>query len=293
MAEQVGGSLAALIQRRVEADSFRLPVFNPVALKVMQSLREQADMSQVERLICKDPGLAAEVLRVANSALFSGLSASADLKQALVRLGSAQVTNVVMLAAQEQAFQAGSPMLESRMKRLWLHSMISAMAGRWIADKAGLRDEREHAFLAGLLHDVGSLVIVRVMDELIRDGQATDVTDQLLDELIDSLHTNFGYQVLVAWELPQMYADVTRDHEQDARRSAPPLLAVIRLVDAACRLLGVGQPADPDVVLEDLPETQRLGLKPVVLAELEIFIEDTAHKAGCKDVGRVDGAIGA
>ena len=289
MSEDPNGSLAGRIQRQVEHEGFRLPVFNPVAVKLMQVLEDAPDMAQVERLILKDAGLAAELMRVANSPLFSGLNQTPDLHTALVRLGTKQVVSIAMLAAQEQAFKAQHPLLANMMKHLWLHSMCSAVAARWVAERCGLRAERETAFMAGLLHDVGSLAIVRILDDLLAKGEAPVPTESLLEDLVSSLHTNFGYQVLVAWELPTVYADVARDHDDSLSRSAPPLQAIIRLVDAACALLGVGQPPATGYELEDLEETTRLGLKPVHLAELELLIEDAAHKAGCTSVGRAPG----
>lgn len=268
-------SITALIAERVESENFKLPVFNQVALDIQTAINADADLKDIEKLILKDQALASEILRVANSAFFAGLAKLSNIQQALTRLGLNRVLGVVMMAAQKQAFKATHPFLAGLMLKLWQQASASAGACRWVALKAGYRDLAESAFLAGLLHDLGSLVILKVLDDILKKGAGdAELTESVILEVIDTLHCEYGFRVMESWQFPPEYAVVARDHALPAFDAQNTLLVIVRLVDAACRKVGIGMGSDPELVLEALPEAQSLGIRDVHLAELEIEIEE-------------------
>jgi len=273
-------SITSLIARRVEREDFKLPVFNRVALDIQAAIDGDADLKTIEGLILRDQALASEILRVANSAFFAGLAKMNNVQQALIRIGLQRVLSVVMLAAQKQAFTAKNPFLAQLMDTLWQHAAASAGGCRWVALKSGYRELAEPAFMAGLLHDLGSLVILKVLDEISREENAPEFTEAVILEVIDSLHNDYGFRVMQAWQLPADYAVVAREHHAATPDLGNPLLVIVRLVDAACRKVGIGMASDPDLVLEALPESQTLGIKDVYLAELEIELEDMVEQFG-------------
>lgn len=273
-------SITSLIAAKLASDDFKLPVFNQVALELQQALREDVDLKSIEKIILKDAALASEVLRVANSSFFAGLAKLQSIQQALVRLGMNRVMSVVMIATQKQAFKAKDPFITQVMKKLWEQAIASAGACRWVAVKYGYRNLAEPAFLAGLMHDLGSLVVLKVLDELTQSGQAADLTEAVILEVIDSLHTEYGYKVMQGWHLPPEYAVVARDHHLDGVDGQNVLLQIVRLIDAACSKVGIGLCSNPDLVLEGLPEAHLLGVKDVHLAELEIELEEMIEQFG-------------
>ena len=267
-------SIKTLIANRVDSNDFKLPVFSPVALEIQQAINEDADLRDIEIMIHKDQAMAAEILRLANSAFFAGLAKQRTISQALVRLGLNRVFSIVMMAAQKQAFHASNPFLNELMETLWKHAAASAAGCRWVAQRCGYSELADDAFLAGLLHDLGSLVVLKATDEILADGKATDMTNEVMKEVIDSLHTEYGHRVMLAWELPQQYIEAAREHHLPETSSPNMLLHIVKLVDAVCRKVGIGLVHDPDLALEGLPEVKQLGIKDVHLAELEIELED-------------------
>ncbi len=267
-------SITALIAAHVNNKDFKLPVFNPVALEIQRAISADVELPVIEAMILKDQALATEILRVANSAFFAGLQKQKTVQQALVRLGVSRVFSMVMLAAQRQAFTARQPFLNEVMDKLWQHTAASAGTCRWVAIKCGYHELAESAFLAGLLHDLGSLVVLKVLDEISASGEVAELTDSVIVEVIESLHEEYGFKVMESWELPQQYADIARDHHLASADSANVLIQIVRLVDGACRKIGIGMTHDPDLVLEAMPEAQALGIKDVHLAEMEIELEE-------------------
>lgn len=266
--------ITSLIDSRVKSADFTLPVFSPVAKEIQTAINNEAEIEEIEKIILKDQSMAAEVLRLANSAFFAGRARQNTVGQALLRLGVKRVYSMVMMAAQQQCFQANDPHLDALMKTLWQHSAAGASACRWVALKCGHQTHAEDAFLAGLLHDLGSLMVLKATDELLASGQTSELTADVAAEVIEALHTDYGHRVMEEWELPPQYALIARDHHLPQGDPSNTLLGIVRLVDAVCAKVGIGMNYDPDIDLADLPEVTYLGIKDTHLAELETELEE-------------------
>jgi HD-like signal output (HDOD) protein len=105
------------------------------------------------------------------------------------------------------------------------------------------------------------------------------VSENLMQEVLETLHCDMGYRLMLKWELPEQYARVARDHHAMEFEEADVLLNIVRLLDTACKKLGIGQAADADIVLAATQEAQTLGLKDIKLAELEVMLEDAVEQA--------------
>lgn len=267
-------SIASLIDARVNSKDFTLPVFSPVAQEIQAAISKNANIDEIEKIILKDQSMAAEILRLANSAFFAGLLKQKTIGQALLRLGVNRVYNMVVAAAQMQSFQARHKPFDDLMKTLWQHAAASAAASRWVAAKCGYKEYAENAFLAGLLHDLGSLMVLKATDQIMSNGEAAELTPEVIHEIIDVLHCKYGHRIMESWDLPPQYAVIARDHHLKDYDPGNVLLAIVRLVDAVCAKVGIGLTHDPDIALEALPEAKSLGIKDVHLAELEIELED-------------------
>lgn len=276
----IENSLTSMIAARVDSDDFSLPVFSQVALDVQDAIHADAELKCIEALILKDQALASEILRVANSAFFAGLAKQQNIQQALVRLGTARALSLVMLTARKQAFSARHPFLGKIMEQLWQHAAASATACRWVAIKCGYHELAETAFMAGLFHDLGSLVVLKALDEILLSQGAQELTEPVIREVFSSLHADYGYRIMQSWHLPLQYADIARVHHENASDHSDVLLLIVRLVDAACTKVGIGLAAEPTLVLEALPEAQYLGIREVHLAELEIQLEELLDQQG-------------
>jgi HD-like signal output (HDOD) protein len=260
------------------ARQITLPVFSDVALKVQKAAREEHyDVAQIERAIESDPALVAEVLRAANSAFFGGLASVSSIRAAIVRLGLQRVANLVFLATEKSRYTAHQPALADIMRTLWQHASACAMAAEWIARKVRYPQLGETVFIGGLVHDIGKLFLLRVLDEMtLEHAQGEAVSPELIGEVLDRAHADVGHRLLVSWHLPEVFQVIVRDHHSDDADPANIALQIVRLADRACNKAGIGLRPDPSLVLGALGEASILGLGDVAVAELEILLEDTA-----------------
>jgi HD-like signal output (HDOD) protein len=271
-----GTSIVDVVKTRLAAGALSVPVFHAVALRLTQVLaRPDFSIEDVNQLISADPGLASQVLRVANSAFYAGLSKVNTIREAIIRLGSREVANLAMLTTQQDLYRSEDPSYNTLMQTLWKHAFCCAVGSKWLAAKAGLGARAQEAFLAGLLHDIGKLFLLKAMEEICRDGaMSAGAGPAVLAEVLESLHVEEGHRLMVQWHMPEIYCEVVAGHEGEVWDQGNTLLAVVRLVNSACRKLGIGLRSDPTLLLFASAEARLLGLKEVALAELEIIIED-------------------
>ncbi|MDD2851462.1 MAG: HDOD domain-containing protein [Desulfuromonadaceae bacterium] len=255
-----------------------LPVFNPVAIKIVQLLsRPNFSSSEASELVCSDQSLASQVLKMANSPYYSGLSSITTINDAIVRLGVQEVANIVMMASQFGKFHSGNEHLNSFMQKLWEHSLACATGAKWLAIKTGFNNLASESFMAGLLHDIGHLALIMVMDNVYLNSETKSVfTNKLLNDIFLTLHEEVGFQLMKSWSLPDKYCTIAYHHQSDFDVNNM-LLVLVRLADQTCKKVGKAINPDTSISLVMAPEAQLLSMKEITLAELEIVIEDSHY----------------
>jgi HD-like signal output (HDOD) protein len=255
-------SLVGIIHERVSSQALQLPVFHHVALKLMNVLaKEDYSITQVAQMILEDQALSSHVLRMANSAFFGGLSKVTTIRDAIVRLGARQVTNIVTVVTQSQQYCTKDKTMAAYMQPLWKHSLGCALGTKWFAEKTAYKELAQEGLLAGLLHDIGQLFLLRMSKPVILD-------------VLQHMHVEQGAILMQHWNIPELYGEIVRQHHNETYDTSNTLLLLVRLVDMACRKVGIGLHHDPSIVLSTTAEAQALGAKEVVLTELEIMLED-------------------
>jgi HD-like signal output (HDOD) protein len=270
-------SFIEIVDNLIASSKVRLPVFNLTAARLQQEIgKEEPDPRQIEKLIVSDQALTAEVLRFSNSSFYKGLTQVATVRNAVVRLGVNEVANIVMTVTHESQFVSKDPFLHGVMRQLWRHALGTAVGAHWLARHCGLHGIAHETFFAGLLHDVGKLFILTVIDELMHSGRhKLNPSAALLMEAMDHLHTGHGYTLMQHWNLPEKYAQVARDHHQDPVDSENYLALTVRLANKACNKLGIGLRHDPGLVLIATAEANELHLSELDIAKMEIMLEDS------------------
>ena len=268
-------SLVDIMHERVRSQALQLPVFHHVALKLMHVLeKEDYSIAQVAQMIIEDQALSSHVLRLANSAFFGGLSKATTIRDAIVRLGARQVTNVVTVVTQSQQYCAEDKTMAAYMQILWRHSLGCALGTKWFAEKTGYRELAQEGLLAGLLHDIGQLFLLKVLEDVQASEPQLSLSKPVILEVLQHMHVEQGVILMQHWNIPELYGEIVRQHHDETYDTSNALLLMVRLVDMACKKAGIGLHYDPSLVLATTVEAQALGAKEVVLAELEIMLED-------------------
>jgi HD-like signal output (HDOD) protein len=275
-------SLAEIVEERVASGEVELPVFDRTALRIRQMIEKgEYDPAAVEKLISSDPALTGTLLRHANSSFFGGIEKAVTVRDAIVRLGVKQVAELVILSTQKREYRLKDPELNELSDQLWRHAVGCGIGAQWLAKKLNMNKHLREAFLAGLLHDIGKLLLLRVLDDLAQSKEFDfQPSQELVLELLASLHAEQGALLMQHWNIPGIYAEVARSHHDQDFDEGSALLALVRLVDAACNRLGIGIRGETEVNVAATAEAQQLHASEVVIAELEIRLEDAMQLTG-------------
>jgi len=270
-------SLIDLIEEKLHDDQTVLPVFDKTGFQVQDEVaKPDPDVTRIEKLITADQALTSQVLKTANSTFYRGLTKVSTVKTAIGRLGTVEIANLAMLAAQHKQYASSDLWTKKIMQRLWLHAVGCAIGAQWAAREFGFVELAREAFTAGLLHDVGKLLLFSVIGAVQRETKIPIHSDErLLSDIMQNFHTNYGNMLLKNWNLPDIYCTIVRDHHLRDFDQNNYLLMIVRLVNQACHKLGIGLVTDPDLILAATPEADQLGVAEVSLAKLEIKLEDS------------------
>jgi putative nucleotidyltransferase with HDIG domain len=236
---ETAGTVEAFVTGREEGrlpkELLHLHVFRPVAAKVIQLSEETPDaVSMFEALVASDQGLAAEMLHQANSALFGQTAQVDSIRQAVVLLGLQRVKALALRASMEVFMDKALRLPVVR--QCWLHSLACAELASKLA--ALVKVSKDRAYVAGLLHDVGRLGLLRcypakfvpLMTAQYDDPSAVLAAEQsafLLD------HCAVGSSLMEHWDFPPELCAVAEHHHDPPETERAGLLCVIQV---ACRL---------------------------------------------------------
>lgn len=189
---------------QIKQDTLVLPSLPEVCLKVRDVAEDiESSIPQLADLIVKDAALTARIIKVANSPLVRTPSEVTDLVTAISRLGINFTSSLAMGLAMEQLFQATSDVVDKRMRSIWQQSTEVASICHVLASHYTTLHP-EQALLAGLVHKIGALPILKYAEDssaLLNDGFA-------LDKLIEKLHPAIGSHILKAWAFPREILNV-------------------------------------------------------------------------------------
>ena len=271
-------SFVDIVNSQLKSEKAQLPVFSKTAIRVQKEIaKKDADVNLIEKLIISDQALTGEILKISNSSFYKGLQDISTIHQAVIRLGINEVFNIIVLVTQKNNFYSKDEMLNGIMRELWRHSVGCAIGSNHLASLCGLQAIKHESFFAGLLHDVGKLHILKIADDIKKNnGSGIQISNALLTEAMDSLHTKCGSALMHHWNLPEKYCDIAKDHHNEDFDTKNLLLALVRMADKACNKLGIGLNKEPSLVLAATPEAEILRISEVKLANFEIFLEDSS-----------------
>lgn len=266
--------LATRLEKEIREGRVELPVLPQVAIEVQLLMDQEADLPKLVQAIEREPTVAAALIKYANAAMYAGLRDVTDLQQALLRLGLSSVREAVLSLSARVAFKADDLRQERLYETIWLHSLTTAVAARRLATFVDVAPET--AFLAGLLHDIGRIVVLRGIASLRRrDPAGFRVPEHTIGEFTDALHCKIGQVFCDAWNIPGELRDaITRHHDEALTEPKDTLAALVQIADLMAAKVGASLKPDPGIKLLDRPSFALLGLDDVRVAALLVDLDD-------------------
>jgi putative nucleotidyltransferase with HDIG domain len=220
-----------------EVDAF--PSMPAAGAKMLQILENpDASVEEIESVLHYDPGLTANVLRLANSAYFGIPSKIGSIRQAVILLGLKRLGQLVVATCVSSVMREKVPGYHLPPGDLWHHSIaVAVTAEALVKDK---RSSADDIFAPALLHDVGKLVLGKfVKDELaeIEDMVAKGIPRVIVENMVIGVdHAEIGARVLEGWSFPTGIVNAVRwHHDPDGCGEVNLQIDVVYLANLLCQ----------------------------------------------------------
>lgn len=196
----------------------QLPALPLVVQRILNLLgREDSSSRQIADAISLDPALAARVLRLVNSALFSLADPVTTVQHAVRLLGFAEIRNLTMgLKIMETSFGQAEGILDR--SRFWEHSLACGICAKHLA--MGFPEiDPEEAFLGGLLHDIGKLVLDSYFQEAWSEAMercrgSDKLPLEMEKKMVGLPHTTIGRMLAQHWKIPELHQAAIEHHHR-------------------------------------------------------------------------------
>ena len=212
-------------------------------LSYLQQPFEQQDMQRIVDLISRDNSLTAQCLHMANSPLFGHCRQITTPRAAVAALGLQRMRDIALSCCMLRLVGTGND--QHDLIAFWEHSLACALVSRKLARRIGVQDP-EQIYIAGLLHDLGFMVNLRLASEefraLLRKAQVEQCNlERLEQETWGCTHCDTGGMLARRWELAPVVIEVIEFHHQLKPNSTyRSIVALVAISDQLCRSNGLG-----------------------------------------------------
>jgi putative nucleotidyltransferase with HDIG domain len=279
---------AVSLEKNIEKIIDSMPSLPITVAKIIEITKNpQSTPSDLNKVITLDPVLTAKVLKLVNSAYYSLSSQVTSIVKAIILLGINTIKNLSISTAVLGTINKKTKATALNMDGFWRHCLAVGVTARDIAAKMGVDPKlRDEYFIAGMLHDIGKIVLNEHFSErYLQTIHGADSARMALWkkelELFETNHAQTGRMVAEKWQLSPALIEAIGLHHSPAEATAENrrLVAAIAAADAFCIENAVGFSGNriPDI-LPDLV-WQTLGLKEEDLFGIEDTINDELERA--------------
>ena len=236
--------------------------------------RDNCTTEELAKVVETDPGLSTQVLRLANSSYY-GLSRHVDtISRAVTVLGFNMVRDLTLTVSVFKVFAGGAKNTGLDAHGLWCHSLACAVAAKVLMGNIH-SEEAQKAFMGGILHDVGKIIISNEFpkeQEQILAAVESGLFPSLLKAELSFLemdHTSIGAEVAELWHFPRSLIEpIFHHHTPSKAKDSPGVVAAVHAGNEIAKALGLGKSTSKDAVEINSCVWEILGLTEAALPEI-------------------------
>ncbi len=232
----------ALLLRGIQS----LPTLPDVAAKLLElTASESSAVTDIAAIIERDPSVATRLLKLVNSSFYGVRREINSIQQALMMVGMANLRSLVLSSSVMQLFEQSGKTSSYDRNGLWKHSVACAITARSLARASRVMDP-DVAFTAGLIHDVGKVIIDKYLhaefEKIVQIMETENISmSQAELRVLEATHAEIGEHLCKLWNLPEILCDcVAFHHNPSASENHSKAAALIGVADSVAREIGIG-----------------------------------------------------
>jgi HD-like signal output (HDOD) protein len=259
------------IDQRIEEGQFQLPQLPSNSSSIMALANNpRTEIAELTKMISVDPVLSGELVRTANSALYAGQEPVRSIQAGVMRIGTRALRTIV-LSVSMRGIRITDRNLAAYGEYVWRQSQSVSRIAWAIGPKVGY--EAETAFLLAMLHDVGKLPLLAMLDDSARKGRS--VSRALIGKVFQRFHERVGHALAERWQMGDELVSVAGCHHSFADNvDFPRSAALVSLAHKLDLYQSLSDARGFDALIRT-PEMDVLGVPQDARRELL----DMAHEA--------------
>jgi len=263
-----------------------IPTLSVIIDKIARLLENpRTSAEEIGKAITTDQSLASKVLKLVNSAFYGFPGKISTITHAVVILGFSTVKNIVLTASIFEAFtKQGAAKSDFDMEKFWLHSIGCGAASQAIAKCIGFK-EKEECFIAGLIHDIGKIILCYYFPEEFKAVLNNAHEKKILfleseKQTLGITHEEIGSIITLRWNLPDNLQEVVHFHHNPLpTQENYSITGIVHTADILVRAMGIGNAGDNRMPLISQSVWKNLGFEQFALEQLLESIDDEFEKA--------------
>ncbi len=232
---------------------FKVKAMPPLPQSISQILEltkcSKSSAHDLTKVCERDPKLTVNMLKLANSPSYGFTRKISAISHAIVCLGLDTVKSIALASSTQEMLNSEIPAYALEKGMLWQHSIGCSTCARIIAKRIGFK-ESEEAYIAGLLLDIGKIMLSNFAEEefiqIVEKSKNNRISfDKAEQEVLGFDHAQIGGKIIEKWNLPPILVEAVRYHHQpDKAKEHRKITYIVHLADAISCMLGIGLGCD-------------------------------------------------
>lgn len=262
------------LRKALQTDQLQLPVLPEAALKIRRVINKpDVNSAEIVQIVQTDPTLSARLIKVANSPLYGTWREIKTVRDAVRRLGQETTRSLSFSLSLRQLFHAKSTLIKQQIKQMYEESIkVSALAYVITRNRASHLDP-EQALLAGLLHKLGIIPILKYIDE----NPGLISSTQSLNKSLINLSVPISRLMFEQWHFDDEFLEVVESSDNWYRDSGKPVDYVDIVIAARLLYLKKTNQLDESIILEQIPVVDKLEILDVDERGLDFYSQAKAE----------------
>ncbi|MCD6160806.1 MAG: HDOD domain-containing protein [candidate division Zixibacteria bacterium] len=217
-----------------------LPTPPIVFTQIIKAINDpNTPIEKLAKIISEDPAITAKILKLTNSAFYGIPKTVANINEAIKIIGLEAVKSLVVSTSVFGMFSKNKNICNDYLESFWRHSLLTGFMAKILVSiiKVDTFEEAEMSFLAGLLHDIGKLIIAINMEKEYAEIESIMTNDKSLTaadaetKVLEFTHADIGEYLLNEWNIPDQVGNSVLYHHDSRIVETQPKVALIHIAD--------------------------------------------------------------